>query len=139
LWVKNNRINAVDFVYAAILLYGVTRPFLWTCIFTQIHFPVLVAPVHGAWSPWSDWNRCSADGTCNIGYSMRFRLCDNPPPRFGGRNCEGFAAESRMCHLQPCVGKSAHIGLGFVIVYYFYIYINVDKCYTRTFMHTKIT
>ncbi|KAH3833888.1 hypothetical protein DPMN_107204 [Dreissena polymorpha] len=62
-----------------------------------------IAPMHGGWSAWSDWNMCSADGTCSIGYQMRFRLCDGPRPAFGGRNCEGFPAETRMCHLTPCI------------------------------------
>ncbi|XP_052793992.1 SCO-spondin-like [Mya arenaria] len=62
-----------------------------------------IAPIHGGWSTWSDWNRCSADAGCSIGYQMHFRLCDNPKPMFGGRNCEGFAAETRMCHMRPCI------------------------------------
>lgn len=65
-----------------------------------------IDPVHGGWSPWSDWNFCSASGSCSIGYQMRFRLCDNPKPLFGGQNCHGYPAETRMCHMRHCMDNS---------------------------------
>ncbi|KAL4230559.1 Thrombospondin type 1 repeat-containing protein [Mactra antiquata] len=65
-----------------------------------------VAPIHGGWSKWSDWNQCSATEACKIGYQMRFRLCDSPKPAFGGRKCEGYPAVSRMCNYGPCIDTS---------------------------------
>uniref|UniRef100_A0A1I8IV08 TSP1_spondin domain-containing protein n=1 Tax=Macrostomum lignano TaxID=282301 RepID=A0A1I8IV08_9PLAT len=36
--------------------------------------------VHGRWGEWSSWGICNADCV-----SVRQRLCNNPPPRNGGR------------------------------------------------------
>ncbi|XP_053398910.1 SCO-spondin-like isoform X2 [Mercenaria mercenaria] len=65
-----------------------------------------INPIHGGWSQWSDWNLCSASGTCSLGYQMRFRLCDNPKPAYGGQNCRGFPAVTRMCHMRPCIDNT---------------------------------
>ena len=58
-------------------------------------------PVDGEWGPWSSFT-CSA--TCGGGTQMRTRQCSNPPPRFGGADCPGFAKEGSMmtCNEDLC-------------------------------------
>ena len=41
--------------------------------------------VHGEWGAWADWSNCSEP--CGGGESVRSRLCDDPPPQFGGDDC----------------------------------------------------
>ena len=38
--------------------------------------------------------------TCGKGYQTRSRMCDDPPPQFGGDICEGMLVE-----VQKCEGK----------------------------------
>ena len=68
-------------------------------------YSCLLAPVHGGWSMWSEWNHCSMDKSCGIGYQRRFRVCDNPKPMYGGVTCPGFPVEARMCYPYICIGK----------------------------------
>ena len=53
--------------------------------------------VDGNWSPWSDYSYCSV--TCGFGTRTRQRICNNPPPQFGGRPCEGNSKESIGCDM----------------------------------------
>jgi len=57
-------------------------------------------PVAGGFSAWSDWSMCSA--TCNGGTQHRRRLCDNPSPLAGGRDCQGVRSETQACNNRPC-------------------------------------
>lgn len=58
-------------------------------------------PIHGNWSPWSPWERCSA--VCGIGQKRRMRVCDNPPPAHGGSQCVGLPEEVIDCDTRlPC-------------------------------------
>ncbi|XP_021098568.1 hemicentin-1 [Heterocephalus glaber] len=57
-------------------------------------------PVHGAWSPWHPWGRCSK--SCGEGTQMRTRLCNNPPPSFDGSYCSGAETQMQMCNERPC-------------------------------------
>ncbi|XP_052280866.1 SCO-spondin-like [Dreissena polymorpha] len=52
-------------------------------------------PVHGNWSPWSNHNECSV--SCGMGFHIRQRICYNPPPQYGGLQCEGPAEEKTGC------------------------------------------
>ena len=58
-------------------------------------------PVDGEWGPWSS-GTCSA--SCGRGTLIRTRQCNNPSPKFGGRNCPGFANEGSMmtCNEGQC-------------------------------------
>ncbi|XP_026090660.1 complement component C7 [Carassius auratus] len=47
--------------------------------------------IEGVWSCWSAWSRCSQ------GQKSRTRLCNNPAPRNGGRNCIGETVERKSC------------------------------------------
>lgn len=48
---------------------------------------------NGGWTPWSSWGQCST--SCEIGFEVRQRSCNNPSPRHGGRVCVGQAREQR--------------------------------------------
>lgn len=59
--------------------------------------------VDGGWTDWTDWSDCSA--TCGQGDQVRRRNCTNPPPQYGGDDCEGESVETRSCHLRHCPGE----------------------------------
>ncbi|KAL4231142.1 Thrombospondin type 1 repeat-containing protein [Mactra antiquata] len=60
----------------------------------------ITCPIHGQFSAWSLWSSCSA--SCGIGDQSRERLCDDPMPRFGGRNCSGSTIEYQQCDVGLC-------------------------------------
>ncbi|KAK3701098.1 hypothetical protein QZH41_015878, partial [Actinostola sp. cb2023] len=53
--------------------------------------------VDGGWTQWSQWTRCTEPRYCLRGASSRTRTCTNPPPKNGGDECGGLAAEKRDC------------------------------------------
>ncbi|XP_033759819.1 coadhesin-like [Pecten maximus] len=57
-------------------------------------------PVDGTWTDWPEWSTCSV--TCGDGIMTRNRTCDNPPPSFGGNDCEGLTSENQSCILTNC-------------------------------------
>ena len=63
--------------------------------------------VPGGYTPWSNYNTCSA--TCGGGTHERSRTCANPRPQHGGATCEdqnlGPAKETSKCNTKPCPGK----------------------------------
>ncbi|KAL9959839.1 hypothetical protein ACROYT_G033197 [Oculina patagonica] len=56
--------------------------------------------VDGGWGNWGAWSSCSK--TCGNGTATRSRVCDNPLPKNGGRDCVGPAIESQECFVQHC-------------------------------------
>ncbi|XP_004561306.2 A disintegrin and metalloproteinase with thrombospondin motifs 14 isoform X2 [Maylandia zebra] len=56
----------------------------------------------GSWSSWSKFGSCSR--TCGGGIRSRSRLCNNPPPAYGGRDCPGSAFDYQMCNTEECAG-----------------------------------
>lgn len=64
-----------------------------TCI-NNLHLLILDSDA-GKWGKWSEWSTCSSK--YSWGTKIRYRFCDSPPPRYGGRFCEGPATESRQC------------------------------------------
>lgn len=56
--------------------------------------------VHGGWSSWSGWSKCSA--SCGIAIKSRRRTCSAPEPKFGGRVCVGLDIDDVYCNLPPC-------------------------------------
>lgn len=64
----------------------------------------------GGYGEWSKWSECSR--SCGRGENLRTRLCNNPTPSGGGKNCSqlGSAKES-----QPCNDKECPVGKVFVI------------------------
>ncbi|XP_067654843.1 SCO-spondin-like isoform X1 [Haliotis asinina] len=66
-------------------------------------------PLDGGYSLWSAWSGVPCTGSCGISYTRtvtRSRLCNNPSPSFGGRNCDvlGPATQTaeRFCPLPRC-------------------------------------
>uniref|UniRef100_A0A3B4BCF7 Uncharacterized protein n=1 Tax=Periophthalmus magnuspinnatus TaxID=409849 RepID=A0A3B4BCF7_9GOBI len=57
-------------------------------------------PVDGGWSRWSPWSRC--DKHCGGGRSIRTRSCSSPPPKNGGKKCEGEKNQVKPCNTKPC-------------------------------------
>lgn len=56
--------------------------------------------INGGWGDWSEWTPCSK--TCGKGYKSRKRLCNNPAPKYNGRDCEGENYEYEECKIKPC-------------------------------------
>jgi hypothetical protein len=40
----------------------------------------------GKWGKWSEWSPCTSK--FSWGSQIRYRFCDSPPPRYGGKFCE---------------------------------------------------
>ncbi|KAM8746417.1 hemicentin-1 isoform 1-T1 [Acanthopagrus schlegelii] len=57
-------------------------------------------PVDGKWSSWVSWGACSV--SCGGGTRQRRRLCANPAPQNGGRQCEGNDVHIDFCNSDPC-------------------------------------
>eukprot|EP00105_Crassostrea_gigas_P005928 XP_011419685.1 PREDICTED: coadhesin isoform X2 [Crassostrea gigas] len=57
-------------------------------------------PVDGIWGHWSSWLDCSV--TCGTGNQIRRRLCSNPRPENGGRQCQGSSTDTLTCNLGSC-------------------------------------
>lgn len=59
-------------------------------------------PVHGNYSEWSMFSRCTL--TCGGGKQYRTRTCNRPIPQYGGLNCSGLGPkrEEVDCNTNPC-------------------------------------
>eukprot|EP00800_Vazella_pourtalesii_P019814 TRINITY_DN687_c0_g1_i6.p1 TRINITY_DN687_c0_g1~~TRINITY_DN687_c0_g1_i6.p1 ORF type:complete len:1458 (+),score=297.65 TRINITY_DN687_c0_g1_i6:296-4669(+) len=57
-------------------------------------------PIHGGWSGWTQWTDCSL--TCGSGRRQRGRVCDDPIPQHGGRDCPGNGDAIQECNPQEC-------------------------------------
>lgn len=73
----------------------------------SVHFLIqhllVCIKVDGSWSLWGNWSECSTP--CNGGNQQRTRICNNPPPANGGRQCIGLGIETQSCNNQTCPGK----------------------------------
>ncbi|KAI1291697.1 Semaphorin-5A [Halotydeus destructor] len=56
---------------------------------------------HGGWSAWTPWSTCSP--SCGKASKTRTRMCSNPAPAFGGRQCAGNPRETHRCPELPCL------------------------------------
>ena len=75
--------------------------------------------INGGWGAWSEWTKCPV--TCGGDIQMRTRLCDNPPPQLGGKNCTAdgsSATDIRRCNEDPCP-----------CTYQYKQYLNTEYCY----------
>ena len=52
-------------------------------------------PIDGQWSKWSDFGVCMVP--CGEGTMTRIRVCNNPIPVFGGKDCPGPSLEKQKC------------------------------------------
>ncbi|XP_015115584.1 A disintegrin and metalloproteinase with thrombospondin motifs 2 [Diachasma alloeum] len=57
-------------------------------------------PRDGGWSTWTPWGKCSR--TCGVGVRLRYRLCNDPTPSFGGTECSGNRQEFKSCEQSEC-------------------------------------
>ena len=58
-------------------------------------------PIDGNWGPWVR----SCSNSCGNGYLSRTRVCNDPPPQFGGADCEGPSSAGMTfegCNEGPC-------------------------------------
>ncbi|XP_072306545.1 SCO-spondin [Eucyclogobius newberryi] len=69
--------------------------------------------VDGGWSRWSPWSRC--DKRCGGGRSVRTRSCSSPPPKNGGKKCDGEKNQVKPCNTKPCEEKGCPMGQEFVL------------------------
>jgi hypothetical protein len=65
-------------------------------------------PRHGGWSPYFPLGKCSR--SCGGGVVTLRRYCNNPAPRFYGRNCVGDSYQLKLCNLHDCPGHSSATG-----------------------------
>ncbi|XP_061556141.1 properdin-like [Phycodurus eques] len=61
-------------------------------------------PVDGQWGEWSPPGTCSVQ--CGEGLRLATRQCDRPPPKYGGRLCEGPSGRASACHVTCAVDGS---------------------------------
>ena len=60
----------------------------------------LLVPLDGHWGRWSSWESCDQD--CGPGKQNRTRTCDNPAPKYGGKDCVGDSKSIRDCMIKKC-------------------------------------
>lgn len=56
--------------------------------------------VNGNWGSFGDYEACSK--TCGSGTQRRYRACNNPAPKHGGKGCPGVNFENRACNTNLC-------------------------------------
>ncbi|XP_071953956.1 SCO-spondin-like isoform X2 [Antedon mediterranea] len=61
---------------------------------------IVQCPIHGNWGRWLYWSMCSKQ--CEGGESKRIRLCNNPSPLYGGKQCNGTSQETKTCNEHRC-------------------------------------
>eukprot|EP00111_Clytia_hemisphaerica_P007868 TCONS_00022855-protein len=57
-------------------------------------------PVDGKWGNWTSFGPCTK--SCEGGFKIRSRACNNPPPKYGGKDCVGDSVQNRTCNVQNC-------------------------------------
>lgn len=66
----------------------------------QMECNTIPCPIDGGFSQWSDWSSCSV--TCGMGERNRTRYCNNPFPKYSGKNCSGINSEAELCLTSLC-------------------------------------
>ncbi|XP_020905649.1 zinc metalloproteinase nas-14 isoform X2 [Exaiptasia diaphana] len=58
------------------------------------------SPIDGQWARWGKWKPCNKD--CGYGIQERQRICMEPKPKNGGKDCIGANTQKRMCNMVSC-------------------------------------
>ena len=66
----------------------------------EINCNISPCPINGGYSNWSNFTICTK--SCNNGTRFRTRVCNDPVPQHGGRNCSGVDKETELCSQHPC-------------------------------------
>ena len=65
--------------------------------------------MNGGYGPWESWGECSITCGKERGIRTRVKLCDNPAPENGGKDCSGLGkdSETKSCTppIKKCPGK----------------------------------
>ena len=61
------------------------------------------SPMDGGLSIWSEYTACTK--ACNGGTKSRYRHCNQPTPKYGGKDCEGGLVEEVPCNDETCPSK----------------------------------
>ncbi|XP_065675319.1 latent-transforming growth factor beta-binding protein 2-like isoform X2 [Hydra vulgaris] len=72
---------------------------------------IRICPVHGGWTQWSFWSYCSQP--CQGGKQTRRRSCNNPLPKYGGKQCNGTDTEHKTCCSDECKNVIVNLNLFF--------------------------
>ena len=73
--------------------------------------------IHGGWTAWELWSRCSR--TCGLGQRYRKRHCTSPRPQNGGRLCKGASLGVRPCNEGSCIGRELSLFISKWLLLYF--------------------
>ena len=68
-----------------------------------LFFVSLLHEVDGKWTAYGSFSSCSK--SCATGLKERTRSCTNPPPRHGGKLCNGSCVDTIECNTHPCPGN----------------------------------
>ena len=60
-------------------------------------------PVNDGFGKWSEYSICTV--SCGGGVQYRERKCNSPPPKYGGKDCNGPIRENRTCEEKECPGS----------------------------------
>ncbi|XP_060065515.1 hemicentin-1-like [Ylistrum balloti] len=99
---KKTRLVIIVVVVLVLVLLVAAVASLTTVVLKEGNTSKIVGnpPINGIWTDWQPWSACSV--TCGNGTVIRSRNCDNPPPSFGGNDCEGSASDTQNCTLTHC-------------------------------------
>ena len=84
---------------------------------------------------WSDWSVGNCSVNCGGGVKEKFRVCDNPKPSCGGKECSGMKVETIECNEFSCEDEGMKC-IDIVAIIYAVIYdrmLNIIIMYSRKF------
>ena len=73
---------------------------LGTSVDAQDCVLLLRCPIHGGFTKWTEWSKCTR--SCGVGITNRTRSCSDPVPMHGGNDCSGTSIEIKVCNWNPC-------------------------------------
>lgn len=98
------------FIFLYSFLFFILYVSFNTFLFVFLISVLLPLSVHGQWAEWSEWSECDAE--CGGGLKIRSRSCSNPPPKNGGKECEGMTMQTQSCNTHRCgTGTDSHTGV----------------------------